>query len=78
MKFNEVARKCHTADSNIRYINVKAETFEAQISISSNPDQLLLSAAGYTIQSACESEKLADLEVVSIDIKDEQTLTIVV
>ena len=66
MNFNQVVQECRRAEGNIRYINVKYHQIQSAV------------GAGYTIQAACENVKLADLEVLGIDIKDEHTLTIIV
>lgn len=77
MKFKQIVKLCYNSN-NIRSIKIEAETIEAQKIISSNPHDMVLSSITVPIQSAYGDDELAELEVLGIDIKDDQTLIITI
>lgn len=78
MKFKQLVKLCYNSNNNIRSIKIEAETIEAQKIISSNPHSVVLSSITVPIQNAYEDDELAELEVLGIDIKDDQTLIITI
>ena len=84
MKYRELTRACRNnfGDHRIDKILVEAETLEAQKELSKNNPvteggyKPVTSGAGFSIYHCGDDGALGDMEVISVGIKDEETLEV--
>lgn len=84
MKYRELIIACRNnfGDHRIKTVLVKADTLEAKKELSkNNPENEdgytpITSGAGFTLSHSGQDGALGDMEVISVGIKDEETLEI--
>ena len=84
MKYRDLIRACNNnfGDYRIKNVLVEAETLEAQQELSKNNPvaeggyKPVTSGAGFTLQHCCQDGALGDMEVISVGIKDEETIVV--
>ena len=83
MKYRELIKTCQNDfDNRIKTVLVKADTLDAQKELSkNNPENEngytpVTSGAGFRLQYSGQDGALGDMEVISVGIKDEETLVV--
>lgn len=83
MKYRELIKTCQNDfDNRIKTVLVKADTLEAKKELSkNNPENEngytpITSGAGFRLQYSGQDGALGDMEVISVGIKDEETLVV--
>lgn len=83
MKYRELIKTCQNDfDNRIKTVLVKADTLEAKKELSKNNSENekgytpITSGAGFRLQYSGQDGALGDMEVISVGIKDEETLVV--
>ena len=83
MKYRELIKACqNNFDNRIKTVLVKADTLDAQKELSkNNPENEdgytpITSGAGFRLQYSGQDGALGDMEVISVGIKDEETIVV--
>ena len=83
MKYRELIKACQNDfDNRIKKVFVVADTLEAKKELSkNNPENEhgytpVTSGAGFRLQYSGQDGALGDMEVISVGIKDEETLVV--
>lgn len=83
MKYRELIKACqNNFDNRIKKVFVVADTLEAQKELSKNNLETedgytpVTSGAGFRLQYSGQDGALGDMEVISIGIKDEETIIV--